>query len=270
MPRILNTTLLPHSDDETHSPAHYRFPLQLAAALTAAGIVASGVDAQSTGNITAVYDLLERILPGSSVHFQLALVDSCLGAENGKACFSLSDLGPGTPLSVSGTTASEVAAGIGHYMRDYLNFTLGWPRGGGLLVYTPTTWPSLGSGPTTVTRARIVPFSYIENVCTHSYSLVWYDQSQWEAYIDWMALSGINMALASESCLCMSHQPTPGRTVRVYVPSTLTDLRTLAAPLFPLSLVLCSDGPGGGGVQGVPILRADGRADPHVVGGNTC
>ena len=34
------------------------------------------------------------------------------------------------------------------------------------------------------------------NVCTHSYSLVWYDWNHWTAFIDWMALSGINMALA--------------------------------------------------------------------------
>jgi hypothetical protein len=34
------------------------------------------------------------------------------------------------------------------------------------------------------------------NVCTHSYSLVWYDWDQWSAFIDWMALSGINLALA--------------------------------------------------------------------------
>jgi hypothetical protein len=34
------------------------------------------------------------------------------------------------------------------------------------------------------------------NVCTHSYSLVWYDWAAWERFIDWMALSGINFALA--------------------------------------------------------------------------
>jgi alpha-N-acetylglucosaminidase len=36
----------------------------------------------------------------------------------------------------------------------------------------------------------------IENVCTHSYSLVWYDWPAWQAYIDWAALSGINHMLA--------------------------------------------------------------------------
>jgi alpha-N-acetylglucosaminidase len=34
------------------------------------------------------------------------------------------------------------------------------------------------------------------NVCTHSYSLVWYDWPAWERFIDWMALSGINLFLA--------------------------------------------------------------------------
>jgi hypothetical protein len=33
------------------------------------------------------------------------------------------------------------------------------------------------------------------NVCTHSYSLVWYSWEDWEAFIDWMAVSGINLFL---------------------------------------------------------------------------
>jgi hypothetical protein len=31
------------------------------------------------------------------------------------------------------------------------------------------------------------------NVCTHSYTLVWYTWQQWSVFIDWLALSGINM-----------------------------------------------------------------------------
>ena len=34
------------------------------------------------------------------------------------------------------------------------------------------------------------------NVCTHSYSLVWYDWASWQSLIDNMALRGINMVLA--------------------------------------------------------------------------
>jgi hypothetical protein len=76
---------------------------------------------------------------------------------------------------------------------DFLwSHSVGWPRGGGSHLTLPTTWPLLGSA---VTRARIVPWSYIMNVCTHSYSLVWYTWDQWSAFIDWMALSGFNLAL---------------------------------------------------------------------------
>jgi len=34
------------------------------------------------------------------------------------------------------------------------------------------------------------------NVCTVSYSMVWWDWNRWEQEIDWMAMNGINLALA--------------------------------------------------------------------------
>ena len=71
--------------------------------------------------------------------------------------------------------------------------TFGWPRGGGSNVFTPSPWPSVG--PVPLTRGRLTPMSYIMNVCTHSYSLVWYDWAAGEVFIDWMALWGINFVL---------------------------------------------------------------------------
>jgi len=50
------------------------------------------------------------------------------------------------------------------------------------------------------TALRIYPtrfrFRYYQNVCTAGYSSAWWQWSQWERNIDWMALNGINMALA--------------------------------------------------------------------------
>lgn len=34
------------------------------------------------------------------------------------------------------------------------------------------------------------------NVCTHSYSLVWYSWLEWERLLDWMAVRGVTMFLA--------------------------------------------------------------------------
>ncbi len=42
---------------------------------------------------------------------------------------------------------------------------------------------------------RIWKYSYYLNVCTFSYSMVWWDEKRWEQEIDYMALKGINMAL---------------------------------------------------------------------------
>jgi len=78
-------------------------------------------------------------------------------------------------------------------LREVCNMTFGWPRGGGSNVAIPNPWPCVGQP---ITRKRVAPWSYIMNVCTHSYSLVWYGWKEWQAFIDWMALSGINMALA--------------------------------------------------------------------------
>ncbi|XP_052826472.1 alpha-N-acetylglucosaminidase isoform X2 [Octopus bimaculoides] len=39
-------------------------------------------------------------------------------------------------------------------------------------------------------------FRYYQNVCTVSYSFAWFNWTQWETHIDWMALHGINFPLA--------------------------------------------------------------------------
>lgn len=148
------------------------------------------------GNVSAVYALLERLIPGASSHFQLSLRDPEGACAAGVAapCFVLT---PGTgsaEVALAGSSAAELTAGLGHYFRDYLNFTFGWPRGGGNRVFTPAAYPRPPAGGEA--RARIVRWSYIMNVCTHSYSLVWYDWPAWERFLDWMALSGINLFLA--------------------------------------------------------------------------
>ena len=57
----------------------------------------------------------------------------------------------------------------------------------------PKKWPKIGAAETT---KRATPWNYIMNVCTHSYSLVWYGWKEWEDFIDWQALWGINLNLA--------------------------------------------------------------------------
>lgn len=126
-----------------------------------------------TGSPDAVAALLERVLPGASAHFELETVSDCgPGVPNGTACFTIADA-PGGKTRVAGTTASELTAGVGLYLREYCNITIGWRRGGGSNTFMPSPWPSVGDTP--VSRARSVPYSHVTQVCTHSYTLVWHD-----------------------------------------------------------------------------------------------
>lgn len=105
------------------------------AALSAFAVFATTVSGQSAGTVQAVYDLIERVLPGSSSQFALSMVSSCPGGTAGHACYTIAD--SGAQVAIGGTTANEIAAGLGHYLRDVCNMTIGWPRGGGNNIFKP-------------------------------------------------------------------------------------------------------------------------------------
>ena len=135
-----------------------------------------------------------------------------------------------TMIHVVGTSIPDISYGIGFYLRYYCNYTLGWDRVGGSVrnlieFYNGNDGSSdndkclLGAQhqqateyhdddddektPTAIRQLEVlkygkrhVPYSYFMNVCTNSYSLVWYDWNRWEEYIDWLSLMGINNILA--------------------------------------------------------------------------
>lgn len=73
------------------------------------------------------------------------------------------------------------------------------------LVGAPVTWsnphPSLPSvlplPAEAVERSTDQTMRYYLNYCTHSYSMPFWDEARWQQEIDWMALHGINAALAA-------------------------------------------------------------------------
>eukprot|EP00937_MAST-01D_sp_MAST-1D-sp2_P006168 g6168.t1 len=146
---------------------------------------------QLKGTVAAAYGVLDRLLPGSKSHFALTIVDGCDGVPSDTPCFTTSNGDDGTVV-IAGTSASELTFAIGEYLRQDCNMTIGWPRGGNSNLFLPSAWPKA----TAATRRRNTPWSYMMNVCTHSYSLVWYGWEEWTGLIDWMAVSGINLVLA--------------------------------------------------------------------------
>ncbi len=99
--------------------------------------------------------------------------------------------GNNTIVSIHGNTGVAAAYGFHYYLKYYCRCHISWYTN---LINLPSILPDVNITLTSLDRYR-----YYQNVCTFSYSFVWFKWEQWERHIDWMALNGINLALAFTS-----------------------------------------------------------------------
>ncbi|VDI13114.1 alpha-N-acetylglucosaminidase, partial [Mytilus galloprovincialis] len=93
-------------------------------------------------------------------------------------------------ITIGGSTGVAVAMGLYYYLTNYCTVN-NWA---GQQLDIPKELPKLPkSGVTVSANDR---FRYYQNVCTVSYSFVWYKWEDWEKQLDWMALHGLNLPLA--------------------------------------------------------------------------
>ncbi|XP_063987434.1 alpha-N-acetylglucosaminidase isoform X2 [Diachasmimorpha longicaudata] len=133
----------------------------------------------------AAADLISRIIGRNSKLFVVS-IDSTIGPE-GRDTFKLLKSSLGT-LHITATTGVAAAWGFHFYLKHYCNAHIAWE---GMQVELPNTLPEVNVTVTSNDR-----FRYYQNVCTAGYSSAWWSWDQWEKNIDWMALNGINLALA--------------------------------------------------------------------------
>ena len=106
---------------------------------------AAAAKLKNTGSVVAIEQLVARLFSkvsqtnrsttfASPFTFQLLPLDQACGTATPHPkqppCFSIEDVANNQFL-VSGTTASELGAGVGYYLRQYANQTIGWKRGEG-------------------------------------------------------------------------------------------------------------------------------------------
>lgn len=75
-----------------------------------------------------------------------------------------------------------------HYLTYYCNSHVSWD---GMKIRIPAELPDVN-----VTQTSPSRFIYYQNVCTWSYSFVWWQWSDWRKHIDWIAMQGISLTLA--------------------------------------------------------------------------
>jgi alpha-N-acetylglucosaminidase len=97
----------------------------------------------------------------------------------------------GDKVVIGGNNANSMAVGLNRYLNRYCKTTVSWY--GDIAVNLPTTLPDIPEKETVEAR---VPQRFFLNYCTFGYTMPFWDWDDWERFIDWMALNGINMPLA--------------------------------------------------------------------------
>ncbi|KFM79407.1 Alpha-N-acetylglucosaminidase, partial [Stegodyphus mimosarum] len=91
---------------------------------------------------------------------------------------------------ITGTRGYAASAGVYHYLKYFCGCHIAWS---GSQLNLPKVLPK----PAKPLKIKFNDkYRYYQNVCTSSYSYVWWAWERWEQEIDWMALNGINLALA--------------------------------------------------------------------------
>ncbi|MBQ8839527.1 MAG: alpha-N-acetylglucosaminidase [Bacteroidales bacterium] len=132
----------------------------------------------------AAYGLAERVLGEKAGRICFELL-----ADETEDVFELSS--EGRRIVIRGNNANSMAVGLNHYLRYHCNSVYSW------FDYEEMTLPKrLPKIEGTIRHSARVKDRFFLNYCTYGYTMPWWKWEEWEHFIDWMALNGVNMALA--------------------------------------------------------------------------
>ena len=132
-----------------------------------------------------VYQLIDRILPGHSAQF----VIGDLPVTEGKEVFELSS--QDGKIVLRGTDDLALARAFNWYLHNCCYTRVSWYKDDP--VVAPAVLPMVD---TVVTQECRFEKRFMLNYCTFGYTMLWWQWADWERFIDWMALNGVNMPLA--------------------------------------------------------------------------
>lgn len=97
----------------------------------------------------------------------------------------------GDKVLIRGNNANSMAVGLNRYIQQYCLANVSWYH------FNPVELPEvMPQVPERVSAEVEVPIRFFLNYCTFGYTMPWWKWEQWERFIDWMALNGVNMPLA--------------------------------------------------------------------------
>jgi len=131
-----------------------------------------------------VEGLIRRMIPRHAGEF---VVDS-IAAESGKEVFEIDTVSG--KIALRSSSPSGAAFALNYYLKYICHCSVS-RMGENLNLPDKLPCPEQMIRRETASRYR-----YFLNYCTFNYSMSWYTWKDWEKELDWMALNGINLALA--------------------------------------------------------------------------
>lgn len=137
------------------------------------------------GSITASSrNVIRRTIGNRADAIDLQVVPS----ENGTDVYEIE--ARGGVLTVRGSSPSAICSGFYEYLRKACKSMVSWS---GSNLHIPLKWPDYS-------KVKVVSpyrYRYYLNVVTFGYTTPYWDWARWEKELDWMALHGVNLPLAT-------------------------------------------------------------------------
>ncbi|KAF0291923.1 Alpha-N-acetylglucosaminidase [Amphibalanus amphitrite] len=134
---------------------------------------------------SAVRELVYRLIPDRAVEFSFSVSAKLLDSA-GRDLFTVR--ASSGHVHIEASTGVAASWGLHHYLKYGCAAHVSWDSD---QLELPRPLPDFSA----TVRAND-RFRYYQNVCTVSYSSVWWGWGRWQRELDWMALNGVNLALA--------------------------------------------------------------------------
>ncbi|MDF3077501.1 MAG: alpha-N-acetylglucosaminidase [Sphingobacteriaceae bacterium] len=135
-------------------------------------------------NVSPARDVIRRLIGSKADGIQIDYIPG----ETGNDSYLVT--AKGGVLSISGSSPVAVCYGFNKYLQNACHSMITWS---GKNLNIPTKWPDYSSGKV----SSPYQYRYFLNVVTFGYTTPYWDWKRWEKELDWMALHGINMPLAT-------------------------------------------------------------------------
>ena len=142
-------------------------------------------DSQLGDDVGQAMALASRLSPALAAKVEFHQID----AEQGRDVFTLESRGG--KVAIGGNNAGSMAVGLNRYLNRYCKVTVSWYAD--VAVKLPKALPDV---PATERVTARVPQRFFLNYCTWGYTMPFWQWRDWERFIDWMALNGVNLPLA--------------------------------------------------------------------------